>query len=145
MCLAGAAVACLPALPLAVGDKPLFMAGQFVTDWVVGALVACAVWCVPAGGVSGLGAWARSLRRVADLAFPLYVLHFPLLVLGRALLAWRVNDLTQMWLVVAGVILLAVFAGWLLERNRGYWTRFFSWGIGLFSPKPLRAAPKVPD
>ena len=142
--LAGLAVAYLPAWPLTVGDKPLFMTGQFATDWVVGALVALAIWCVPADEVSVPGAWVKPLRTVADLAFPLYVLHFPLLVLGRVLVVWRVNDLVQMGLVMAGVIVLAVIAGVALERQRSRWIRFFAWGIGLFSPTMLPVASKPP-
>ena len=92
LALAGLAVAGLPAWPGAVGDRPLVMAGQFLTEWVVGLLFAAAIWLLPAGRSVPASAGPGYLRRAADLSFPLYVLHFPLL-LWRTLDGWRVNVL----------------------------------------------------
>lgn len=125
LALAGLAVAGLPAWPGVVGDRPLFMASQFMTDWSVGFLVAAAIWLLPAGRPVPASGGAGYLRRAADLSFPLYVLHFPLLVLWRTLGGWRANDLGQLMQAIVGVTLLAALLGWGLERQRHRWARFF--------------------
>lgn len=142
--LAGVAVAYLPALPAAVGEVPLYMAGQFATDWVVGALVAVALWSLPAseevGERKAVPRGVKLLRTVADLSFPLYVLHFPLIVLWRVVFGWQENSVPQMWRALLGVLVLASLLGVLLERQRPRWTRFFSW---LIKPRPkAEAVPK---
>lgn len=141
--LVALAVAALPALPLAVGDKPLFMSGQFLTDWLVGLLCALALWCLPTGPPAGTRPWVKPLRTVADLAFPVYALHFPLLVLWRAGLGWRADDLGQLALATAVVVLLAAALGLLLERQRRYWLRFFSWASGFIRKKPAAGSAKT--
>ncbi|WP_310392153.1 acyltransferase [Hymenobacter sp.] len=144
LALGGMAAAALPALPAAVGTRPLFFSGQFVTDWVVGALFAGAIWGLPAGTVSGPRRWAKPLRLVADASFPLYVLHFPLLVLWRVLFGQQLNNLQQLGWVILGVTLLAGAAGLLLERQRSSWVRLFDWLIRRFTKKPAPGGPGVP-
>jgi peptidoglycan/LPS O-acetylase OafA/YrhL len=143
--LAGAAVVYVPAWPAAVGDKPLFMAGQFATDWVVGLLVALAVWSLPAGRAVAGQRWVKPLRTIADLSFPLYALHFPLLVLWRALFGERANDLQQLWQVTVGVILVAGLGGLLLDKQRGRWARFFTWASGFIRKKRPAIGAELPD
>jgi len=126
--LAVGAVAYLPAWPAAVGAKPLYMAGQFATDWVVGALVALAVWGLPRGAPAARGGGARWLRRAADLSFPLYVLHFPLLVGWRAVVGWRANDWPQLGLAAAAAAVgMAALLGWLADTQRPRWRALFGW------------------
>ncbi|MBO2008115.1 acyltransferase family protein [Hymenobacter negativus] len=130
------AVAYLPALPMTVGDQPLFMAGQFLTDWLVGGICALAIWCLPAGpGLEGRS-WSKSLRAIADLSFPIYTLHFPLLVLWRVLFGLQANDFGQLGVATATVIFLAVAIGLLLEKQRPQWVRLFAWASDAVSQKP---------
>jgi peptidoglycan/LPS O-acetylase OafA/YrhL len=143
--LGALAVAYLPALPAAVGTKPLFMTGQFVTDWVVGALFALALWVLPGRRVAGASTWVKPLRRVADLSFPLYALHFPLLVLWRAVFDWQANSWPELGLVLVGVCLLAGTIGWLLEKQRGKWIRFFAWASTFIGKKPVASRIRLPD
>jgi peptidoglycan/LPS O-acetylase OafA/YrhL len=124
------AAGALPALPLAVGDKPLYLSGQFLTDWLVGLLGALALWALPPGRPVAGQPWVKPLRLVADLSFPVYALHYPLLVLWRAGFGWRPNDRWQLALATAGVVLAAAGAGLLLERQRRHWIRFLKWTGG---------------
>ena len=124
--LASAAVVFLPALPVAIGAKPLFMAGQFATDWLVGALFGLAVWSLPAGSRPARPVGGSALRTAADLSFPVYALHFPLLVLWRIVAGFRANDLVQLGVVVVGVVAAASLLGWLCDTQRARWRRFFA-------------------
>ena len=128
--LAEAAGLCLPALPGELGAPPLYLAAQFATDWVVGTLVALAVWSLPmaapmAAPALTAAAWAKPFRNAANLSFPLYVLHFPLIVLWRVAFGNRMNDLTQMGQAALSVSLVAGLLGVLLERQRHHWVRLF--------------------
>ncbi len=77
------------------------------------------------------------LRTIADLSFPLYILHYPLLVLWRALFVWRANDVSQMCVAIVSVTAVAVVVGLFLERQRGVWVRFFKWAVNRIKPLPV--------
>ena len=123
--LAVVAAASLPAFPAAVGERPLYLASQFGTDWVVGALVGLALWCLPASSPEPADAVPRApwVRTVAGLSFPLYVFHFPLIVLWRVAIGWHANSWVQMGQVLAGVVIVAGLLGILLEHLRPGWTQ----------------------
>jgi peptidoglycan/LPS O-acetylase OafA/YrhL len=124
--LASLAVLYLPPLPYELGFKPLFLASQFLTDWVVGILVALAVWALPAGSTVNTR-WVQRLRKYADLSFPLYALHYPLLVLWRVLVSWRANDVMQWGQAIAFATISSVVIGLFLDSQRKRWVRFFEW------------------
>ncbi|MFD1874991.1 acyltransferase family protein [Hymenobacter bucti] len=145
--VAGLVVTNLPGFPYVVGYKPFFYANQFVSDWVIGVLFALAVWFLPAASASTSAerGWVSAFRAVADLSFPLYILHYPLLILWRAVFGWRMNDMGQMWLAIIGITLVAGVIGLLLERQRGLWIRFFKWGMGRLKPRRVPLASPVPQ
>lgn len=135
MLAAGLAVTSLPGFPFVVGYKPLFYANQFVSDWATGVLFALAVWFLPTESSSAERGWVSAFRVVADLSFPLYILHYPLLILWRAAFGWRMNDIGQMWLATISVLLASGMIGLLLERQRGLWIRFFKWSLDRLKPR----------
>jgi peptidoglycan/LPS O-acetylase OafA/YrhL len=74
------AVTYVPFIPYKIGYKPLYYANQFVTDWAVGLFIAATLWILPTGDhLSTELKFANWFRKAADLTFPLYVLHFPLI------------------------------------------------------------------
>ena len=134
---AGITAALLPALPFDIGQRPLFFAGQFMTDWVVGLFVAGSLWLLPtsAAPVPAAG-WVSRIRQAADLTFPIYVLHYPLLILWRGLWGKRLHDESQMLLALTSVLVVATLLGLLLERQRPAWVRLFKW---LLRPRQQQA------
>ncbi|OUJ71199.1 acyltransferase family protein [Hymenobacter crusticola] len=126
LCAAGAMVVYLLPLPYGLGRVPWFFASQFLTDWVVGLCMAVALWMLPSPRSSKAAPkWIGQFRQVADLTFPIYVLHFPLLVLWRALFAQHLYDATQLAQALGTVLILAAIIGVLLEKQRTVWVRFF--------------------
>jgi peptidoglycan/LPS O-acetylase OafA/YrhL len=129
------AVSYVPFIPYKIGYAPLYYANQFVTDWLVGLFIAAALWILPTGNhLSTELKFANWFRKGADLTFPLYVLHFPLLVLWKALFGLKENDTTQLWEVLISVLVSASLLGVLLEMQRPMWTRFFKRLLGASKP-----------
>lgn len=124
------AVRLVPFMPFMVGYKPLYYANQFITDWIMGLFVAGALWVLPVDSGGGLTLrWASGFRAAADLTFPLYVLHFPLLILWRCLFGYTLNNPTQLWEALLSVLIASTLIGIVLEKQRFLWTRFFKWAI----------------
>lgn len=124
------AIGTVPPYPYAIGAEQFLFANQFITDWVIGFFVACALWFLPAGRAEGKsGAYARRVRLVrkaADLTFPIYVLHFPLLVLYRGIFATRNDDPVQLGMALGSTLILCVLFGLVLEKQRFLWTALFT-------------------
>lgn len=129
------AVAYVPFIPYRIGYKPLYYANQFVTDWIVGIIIAATLWILPTGNeLSTEHPFTNVFRKAADLTFPLYVLHFPLLVLWRALFGYQAYNKVQLWEALASVLVTASLLGVLLEMQRPVWTRFFKRLLGTSKP-----------
>jgi peptidoglycan/LPS O-acetylase OafA/YrhL len=123
----------LPPLPFGLGHVPLFFAGQFLTDWAIGFFVAAALWALPPAIVIKPPArWISRFRQLADLTFPIYVLHFPLLVLWQGIFGSQLYDAGQLTLALSVVFLLTALLGVFLERQRSMWTRFFTQVLARF-------------
>ena len=122
------AITFVPAIPYKIGYKPLYYANQFFTDWLIGLFVAGALWVLPEGLKSGADfKWSGTFRVIADLTFPLYVLHFPLLILWQCLFGHKLNDTTQLWEAIIAVLFISGLLGFLMEKQRLVWSQFFNW------------------
>ena len=135
--IAGLAVAYVPFLPYKIGYEPLYYANQFLTDWIVGLFIAFALWIMPAGAnnVSELR-FSIWLRKAADLTFPLYVLHFPLLILWRCIFGYHPYNAIELWEAIISVLIVACLLGVLLEMQRSLWVGFFKRIFGLAKRDP---------
>jgi peptidoglycan/LPS O-acetylase OafA/YrhL len=127
----------LPSMPLRLGGAPLFYAGQFITDFIIGIFIAAALWMLPQYNTkpAAKSAAINFVRKLADLTFPLYVLHDPLLVLIRAFWKTKLFDSVQMWTAIVIVFIVCVLIGTLMENTRKHWISFFK--KALFKGKVL--------
>lgn len=127
--LAGAlgVAASMPPIPMGIGHAPFFFGNQFVTDWSIGFFVAMALWLIPAttSAVAPSRSIVERVRAWADLTFPIYVLHFPLLVLWRVLFGTDVESWTDYGMATASVLLISGCLGLLLESWRSFWVLQF--------------------
>jgi peptidoglycan/LPS O-acetylase OafA/YrhL len=128
-----ATIAIVPPRPFPIGQAPFFFANQFMTDWAVGLSVALALWLLPTWSAHRDGRVSRDVspllvrrvRRLADLTFPIYLMHYPLLVLWRVLFGTRFEDPVQYAQAVVGTLVVSSILGLLLEPQRRHWDRFF--------------------
>ncbi|WP_457128598.1 acyltransferase family protein [Mucilaginibacter sp. HD30] len=126
--IGGIVAAFLPPLPYVIHLKPLYYANQFFTDWVIGIFVATALWALPNGNsTQPVSKRANVCRKIADLTFPLYVLHFPLIVLWRATIGIDYGNFGQLCVAIIFVLITASIIGYFLEKQRPLWSRLFKW------------------
>jgi peptidoglycan/LPS O-acetylase OafA/YrhL len=118
----------IPALPYGLGRKPFFFANSFLSNWVISLFVAASLWLLPSGKfLNQPSVGAKRFRKIADLTFPLYILHWPLLLLWRSLFGFKAYSSIQLWEAIVSVFIITVAISFVLERQRLVWVRFFKW------------------
>ena len=103
---------------------------QFFTDYLLAILLSIALWLLPADNSTMPGFSSKGLtvfREVADLTFPIYVLHYPLLILYRAVFGFQENNLRQFIIAVLLVFTLSAVIGYGLNKSRRYWNSLFGY------------------
>ena len=116
----------LHSIPFNLGIKPFFYSNQFISDYLVGFFIALALSTLPNKGSSKrVSIKAHNFRKLADLTFPLYVFHHPLLVLWKSLFNFRLNDRAQMWLAIFSSVIISLLIGIFLEKQRHFWSLLF--------------------
>ena len=141
----GVVAAFLPPLPYVIFLGPLYYANQFFTDWVLAIFVAAALWLLPNGGISNsVSKGANTFRKIADLTFPLYVLHYPFIILWKATIGIDPDNFGQLCVAIICVLVIASVIGYFLEKQRPLWSRFFKWlltkGHDFFTTKPDKSS-----
>jgi len=117
-----------PVLPNKAGTPPLYFAAQFLTDWLIGLLIGMALWLLPQGNKEQKQVkWINGLRVAADLTFPLYVLHYPLLILWAAIYSRKIQSAKDLWLPILVVLVIVAIIGYILEKYRYLWTMMFKY------------------
>jgi peptidoglycan/LPS O-acetylase OafA/YrhL len=120
----------IPIWPRRIGVPPFFFSNQFVTDYVLGIFVAIALWCLPSGTrTEKKPKWILFYRNISDLTFPIYVLHYPLLVFWRSLFGFKVNNALQMWEAIGFALALSLLMGAFFEHKRPTWANYFKWQL----------------
>lgn len=119
----------VPEYPYVLGTKPWFFAAGFITDAVVGIFVAAAFYFFPKRNAvfnNSHGRLYYYLRILADLAFPIYILHGPLLVLFKTLYKFQENNLMQLVLVIISVLFISLSLGLIMRKYKKAWIVLFN-------------------
>jgi peptidoglycan/LPS O-acetylase OafA/YrhL len=130
---AAALVQTMPPRPFPIGQPPFFFANQFLTDWAVGLALAAALWLLPSKGPGVPTVMVKRLHALAELTFPIYVFHFPLLVGWRLVFETHVGDRVEYTVALISVLVISSILGLLLERQRPRWSRAFGRLFALLS------------
>ncbi|MBO9699689.1 MAG: acyltransferase [Sporocytophaga sp.] len=129
--ICGIVVSFMPSFPAPLGTFPLVFAAQFVTDWTIGVLVSIGLWFIPVQDEKKIqkDKLAKKVRKLADLTFPIYVLHFPFLSLWKVVFGIKVNDYIDMAIASMVVLIVVSFLGKILDSQRVLWTNMLNNGF----------------
>ena len=119
-----------PPYPFIIGSHPFFWAGQFVTDYLMGILFALFFWLLPVKNYISLTVNTEIInffRKVADLTFPIYVFHWPLLILYKSVFNFREANFNQWLSAMTLVLLVSSFLGFWLNKFRPIWDKIFGY------------------
>ena len=98
----------MSAIPFEIGNKPLFFAGQFIKDWVLGLLLGFVFWLFPLTDTIQKNTPATlKFRKISDLTYTIYLIHLPLLYLLKTLLHYDQGNLAQFFMVSGLVVILS--------------------------------------
>lgn len=118
----------LPDYPLVVGVKPLYMANAFISDTIIGTLVAASLWLLPSHNEAKLkdSLLITKFRFYANLTYPIYLFHFPLLVLCKSILnIFNLSNVANFIIGFIATLILCVVLGSYFENQKGWWYNFF--------------------
>ncbi|WP_225869526.1 acyltransferase family protein [Pedobacter psychroterrae] len=135
----------LPALPFQLGQPPFNYANQFIKDIILGLFLSVALYSVTETTKTNIQpAFLDRFRKVANLTFPLYLFHFPLLALWQAVFPVRSGDIIQFWIAMISILVIIVPIALFLENKRKWWDRIFDFPIKtlrkIFKRSPARHA-----
>jgi len=117
----------LPLYPYKISGEHFYFANQFVTDWIVGICFGTALWLISKVQFFKISKdFLKSFRKFADLTFPIYVLHFPLLVLWQSIVGTYTSNFFHVWLAIVGVLIVSSLLGLLFESQRKIWLLLFT-------------------
>lgn len=127
--LAFIAAAFLPEFPGRIGYQPLYMANGFLSDLVTGVFVAISVYLLPsnkeaATSDSGL---LKQLRYYANLTYPIYLLHFPVLVVCSSIIfRYHLSEPVNYIVGFIAASSVSILLGSFFEKHKGIWYNFFN-------------------
>ncbi|HEX5152906.1 MAG TPA: acyltransferase [Parafilimonas sp.] len=118
----------LPEYPNKVGYKPLYMANAFISDMLTGFFAAISMWFLPTNTERRLNnsASVSRFRFYANLTYPLYLLHFPILVLLSTILHnYNFAAINNYFIGLVSTLILCFLLGAFFEREKGFWDHLF--------------------
>jgi peptidoglycan/LPS O-acetylase OafA/YrhL len=119
----GVLVSYLPDMPFRRGLRPLFLASSFISDWIVGLCVGFMLWNLPLKHKSEIGIHTpkfTAFRKIADLTFPIYLLHYPMIIFYKSFI--MIENKTAFIIMLLAVLTSCCLMGLLMERYRYWWS-----------------------
>lgn len=118
----------IPSLPKSIGTSPLFFSAGFITDFITGICFALSLWFFPNVKLFNVNTqrFYHYIRKISDLTFPIYILHFPLINLYKAFFKFSINNLFSFFMILIFVLSVAIVCGIFLEKFRNYYIIFFN-------------------
>ena len=126
----------LPHFPYRLGSHPLYWAGSFVTDWIIGFVVASSIWLLPmntAASAATTSIVSKRFREFANMTFPIYVLHYPILILLKCIIPPQLPAGWQWFITGSIALVICTFLGLIFEKHKDKWKAFFVWIFNKFS------------
>jgi peptidoglycan/LPS O-acetylase OafA/YrhL len=112
----------VPPYPMIIGSTPLTWAAQFLTDWLTGLVIASIMYITLCWDIPKMQSPKNGiLRKIADLTFPIYVFHYPLLRLWGASFGFSEGNLLECVVVSLMVLFLCTIIGFYLESRKNLW------------------------
>jgi len=116
----------MPALPFEIGTKPMYFAGQFIKDWVLGLLLGLFFWLLPLSNTKQESSTlVFKFRKLADLTYTIYLIHLPILYLIIQICTIDKINIFQFFIYSSLIILLSGSIGYFLESKRNFWNILF--------------------
>lgn len=112
--------------PFTLGVKPLFFSAAFLTDWFVAIGFAAIIAGVDRLDLKISDAHAKKLRKLGDLTFPIYLIHFPILFFSTAALDIKPTSAVSAAATAFGILLVTTLASLGIEKYRGNWRSMFN-------------------
>ena len=127
----------LPSIPNSINTTNLHWADKFISDFIISFIIGLIFYLLPYGTKATTYSIAiRWFRKLADLTFPIYVLHFPLLVLSESILPHIfTSKFTLFWCSIVSVFIVCSTIGLFLEKFKSFWTSLFSYVIKALEKK----------
>jgi peptidoglycan/LPS O-acetylase OafA/YrhL len=122
----------LPQMPYTLNTSKLYWASPFISDYITAVFIAFAFWLLPLTPLPALaGAKMSAFRKIADLTFPIYMFHFPCLVLIKSFLNTRYISYTTMYLALSITLVFCFVIGIYTEKwhagSKHLFRKLFLW------------------
>ncbi|HVX49944.1 MAG TPA: acyltransferase [Chitinophagaceae bacterium] len=120
----------LPQIPYPVNTSKLYWASPFISDFIAALFIAFAFWLLELSPRPALiNNKIKFFRKIADLTFPIYILHYPCLVLIKSFITG--SSLVTMYLALVLTLAFCFFVGLYIEKlhvsGKTVFKRLFRW------------------
>ena len=107
----------LPQMPYQLNTSKLYWASPFISDFVAALFIALAFWLLQlAQRPVAVSAKIKTFRKIADLTFPIYMFHYPCLVLCKSFINANNVSYTTMYMAFLCTLTFCFLIGIYIEK-----------------------------